>query len=65
MNISNDTSTILKEKYNYNWDASSFTYLGINLTFPAKKLYAANFPAKLLDLISKDFQNIKQRTYPG
>lgn len=59
MNISKDTFTILKEKYNDNWDASSFTYLGINLTFPTKKLYAANFP-KLLYLISKDFQNIKQ-----
>lgn len=64
MNITNNMSTILKEKYNYNWDAPSFTYLGINLTFPTKKLFAANFPT-LLDLISNNFQNIQKHNYPG
>lgn len=58
MNIPNNQIDILSKKYDNNWNEPPITYVGIQLSYPASKLYTSNFP-KLSEQISIDLQNIK------
>lgn len=59
MNIPATTIIDLSTKHGFNWDNTSITSLGIQLTSPPTKIYDVNFPT-LLEQINRDLMNIQK-----
>lgn len=64
MNMSTVSIDNLHLKCKYNWDVSSISYLGIQLSYPSSKLYKVNYP-NLLVQINKYFQKLQKLNSHG